>query len=233
MLPESIRPRACARPERLRARPGRHLAAAAAVAVLALAAAPAPARDVPWPADLYNPKPAADDVVLPMPCGGAMAFRRVMIPTDGPLGDRLVFVGATDDAHGYAESLRPTHIAGSFTGSGSGRSFLLGKYEVSRLQVQALSGSCPTPAADLTLPQTDVGWIDAVNFADRYSLWLRQNALDKLPKEDGEAAFVRLPTEDEWEFAARGGIGVSDSVFRERVFPMPDGMAAYAWFAGG
>ena len=232
MLPESIRPRACARPERLRARPGRHLAAAAAVAVLALAAAPAPARDVPWPADLYNPKPAADDVVLPMPCGGAMAFRRVMIPTDGLLGDRLVFVGATDDAHGYAESLRPTHIAGSFTGSGGGRSFLLGKYEVSRLQVQALSGSCPTPAADLTLPQTDVGWIDAVNFADRYSLWLRQNALDKLPKEDGEAAFVRLPTEDEWEFAARGGIGVSDSVFRERVFPMPDGMAAYAWFAG-
>ncbi len=27
-------------------------------------------------------------------------------------------------------------------------------------------------------------------------------------------------------------VSVSESDFRERVFPMPDGMAAYAWFAG-
>ncbi|MFO1127647.1 MAG: SUMF1/EgtB/PvdO family nonheme iron enzyme [Rhodospirillales bacterium] len=206
---------------------------AAAVLAVAVGAGPvAHAAPAPWPAEYFNPKPAADDVILPMPCGGAMAFRRVTIPADGPLGDRLVFVGTNDPAHGYAESVRPTHIAGSFTGKGNDRFYLLGKYEVSRLQYQAMSGPCPTPAADLALPQTGVGWVDAVNFADHYSLWLGQNAADKLPKEEGEAGFVRLPTEDEWEFAARGGVSVSDAEFRERVFPMPEGMAAYAWFSG-
>ena len=229
MLPRSIRPKACGRPEPFRRPRVPMLALALALACAATAAQSA----APAPADPYNPKPAADDVVLPMPCGASMAFRRVMIPSEGPLGDRLVFIGATDATYGYAESLRPEHIAGSFGGDGKERWYLLGKYEVSQGQYQALSGSCPAPSADLALPQTDVGWIDAINFADRYSLWLRHNAADKLPKEDGEAGLRP---------AADGGrVGVRrarrhqpspTSAFRERTFPMPDGMAAYVWFAG-
>ena len=30
-----------------------------------------------WEEKHYNPMPAADDVVLPMPCDGAMVFRKV------------------------------------------------------------------------------------------------------------------------------------------------------------
>ncbi len=230
MLPRSIRLKACGRPER--PRPIRMLAAAVVAAAAALVTT-AMGVAAPPADEAYNPRPATDDVVLPMPCGGAMAFRRVIIPSEGPLSDRLVFVGATDGSQGYAESLRPEHIAGSF-GDGQDRWYLLGKYEVSQGQYAAVMGdACPKaiPPGG-ALAQADVSWIDAINFADRYSLWLRRNALDKLPKADGEPGFVRLPTEVEWEFAARGGISVSDSAFRERTFPMPDGMPAYVWFAG-
>jgi len=34
-----------------------------------------------WPAEQSNPKPLPDDVLLPMPCGGTMAFRRINVPS--------------------------------------------------------------------------------------------------------------------------------------------------------
>lgn len=162
-----------------------------------------------------------------------MAFRRVVIPSLGPLSDQLITLGGADSERGYAEGARPSYIAGSFGDPEGERYYLIGKYEVSELQYRSLTTPCPKPDASARMPQVDIGWIDAVTFADRYSLWLRANAADRLPKDDAEPAFLRLPTEAEWEFAARGGIQVSESVFREPVFPMPDGgMPAYVWFAG-
>ena len=32
---------------------------------------------ITWPEALYNPKPLPKDILLPLPCGGAMAFRWV------------------------------------------------------------------------------------------------------------------------------------------------------------
>ncbi|HLO76550.1 MAG TPA: SUMF1/EgtB/PvdO family nonheme iron enzyme [Magnetospirillum sp.] len=221
----SIRRKACAKSDWL----GVTVAALLALAPMAAGAAES------WDDKLFNPKAADGDVVLPMPCGGAMAFRKVTVPGDSVYADYPVTVGAQDESHGFAEGAHTAHVAGSFSEGKSQRYFLMAKYEVSEAQFDAVmaGGECPAkPTMAKRLPKTEIAWIDAVTFADRYSQWLRKNAAAKLPKEEGELGYARLPTEVEWEFAARGGIKVSPAEFSERLFPMPEGMARYVWFAG-
>jgi len=47
------------------------------------------ARAAEWDPRWFNPQPAEGDLILPLPCGGAMAFRPVDVPSGpGPLDDR-------------------------------------------------------------------------------------------------------------------------------------------------
>jgi hypothetical protein len=188
-----------------------------------------------WDPKFFNPKPIDDDVILPLPCDGFMAFRKVLVPVKKPLDDFGVTLGSEGAALRYLEQAHPAFIAGSFTTDkpNPGRYYLMGKYEVTELQYQAvMQDSCPRPSMKLMLPKVSLSWFDAMQFSDKLNLWMRKNALKSLPSEDGMAGFVRLPTEVEWEFAARGGNSVSSTEFREATFPMPDGLNKYAWFAG-
>ncbi len=200
---------------------------------------------VTWPEKFYDPAAApieadteADtdtdtELTLPMPCGGAMVFRAVEIPAGDLLDDRPVEIGQTDADRGYKEGRRLSYLAGAFSEPASAtRRYYIAKYETTRDQYAALTeADCPKPSVRGRLPMTNLSWYDALDFSRRYTEWLLANAPGALPYEDREPGFLRLPTEEEWEFAARGGLKVDETDFLAPVFPMPEGdLARYAWF---
>ncbi len=173
-----------------------------------------------------------------MPGGLVMVFRPVFLGTgDGPYGIKRVTVGGNAD--NFKEHPTAVAIGGAFIASSNGHAdwlYYLGKYEVSEAQYQAVMG---TSGRDGRRPKEGGGAMPAVNvshqeaeiFTDRYNQWLYANARDKLPQYEGVPAFTRLPTETEWEFAARGGSAVSDDQFDRRL-PYKGNLAEYEWFAG-
>jgi hypothetical protein len=205
------------------------------LALVALAALPAQGQEpAPWDEKFYNPKPAEGDLTLPLPCGARMTFRAVATPAeDTPLADRAVRLGGTDDDTGYADYIRREHILGSLIGPEGARLFYLGKYEVTQDQYAAvMAETCPEPKMSGRLPAAALSWFDAVAFGRRASEWLLTNQRDTLPQILGVAAYLRLPTEVEWEYAVRGGAAVSEAQFRERIFPIEGPLSDYAWYQG-
>jgi len=182
-----------------------------------------------WPPADDNPEPYTDDLILPMPCGGAMAFRAVAVPAPaGPIGDTAIPLGVQgsppDD---YNDGAHGAFLAGPFAGPNNVPVYWIAKYDVTVAQYQALSGQC-APTADGALPETNVSWFDAVNFSQGYSAWLLKNAAASLPRHGNSVGFVRLPTEAEWEYAARGGVAVPAALYFASTWAGQDDIAGYA-----
>lgn len=195
------------------------------------------APEIAWRESYYNPVPLEDDLILPMPCGGAMAFRPVVTPhAGGALGDLPIFLGDERSKFDYLRGLRRAQISGPFMARVSrSRQYFIAKYETAQVQYDVVTKGCPdkTPRRRAFVAASGLSWFDAVAFSRDYTEWLWQNARDTLPNADGVPAFVRLPLEAEWEFAARGGARVDDVEFRQRL-PNTDGasLAEFVAFGG-
>lgn len=113
-------------------------------------------------------------------------------------------IGSNDGA----DNEKPVHVVAIR------QSFYLGQCQVTQAQWEAIIGSNPSQSKGDDLPVTHVFWHDVQTFIEKL------NARE-------ETSIYRLPTEAEWEYAARAGTTTTYSFGDD-----PAQLAQYVWYSG-
>jgi formylglycine-generating enzyme required for sulfatase activity len=190
-------------------------------------------REVPWPPDGVRPstrvQPAILEVEPSLPPEPAIHVVEdipgLLQMVELPGGTFLMGSGA-NDVQAY-ESEKPQHAV---TVSG----FTVGRYPVTRRLYREVMEDCPrnweNDTDDDSLPANYVSWFDAVAFcnvlSERQGLMPCYRIDGNNVRWDHDADGYRLPTEAEWEYAARAGTATRWFCGDE-----PTELRQYAWFA--
>lgn len=172
--------------------------------------------------------PQADDVIVPMPCGIKMVFKKVYTSYNG--SDMLYAKfqdGLEDGKTSTPASEGPfmCSVRGQFTDN-KGRYMLIAKYELMKYQYDAIQNyknnkKCPSPkvANKERIPKVEIDYFSAMELAEIYTRFLSQTE-DAPAVEGGKKAIAAVTSNCAWSFAARGGLNVSEEELIDRLPPL-------------
>ncbi len=178
---------------------------------------PPPIRDVEPTPGGREPEPPPAPIMAPLP-ENLPEPRVAMVQI--PAGD--FWMGSAEDDPRASPNEKPRHHVRV-------EGFELGKYLITQAQYSSVMGYNPSDFKGHALPVTNVSWFAAIDFcnalSDRHGLrraYERKGAsIDWIHEADG----YRLPTEAEWEYAARAGTDTAWSFEDDKSL-----LHEHAWF---
>lgn len=177
---------------------------------------------------------AKKDLEIALPEGQRIGLQRICVGEEtDPFTSRRFTMG--DPGGGFKEFPTAISVGGNFVVEQGGQRewcYYMSATEVTVGQFQSVTNGPSPPEGEEAYPIRNLSWFEALDFIDRLNQWVYAHGLDQMPRYGEAVGFFRLPTEQEWEFAARGGAVVAADYFDKRTPYPPGRLSRYEWFSG-